>query len=309
MLINDVGQSTWEEIDEGIAGANYGWPTSEGPVNCANAGFTCPIYTYDHSQGCAIAGGAFYNPAVPTFPASFAGKYFFAEYCGNWIKFIDPDAPPAAGDAATFATNVASPVDLRVGSDGSLYYLARGAGAVGRIQYTALVGSAYSRNYVQKAYVAYYGRPADPAGQDYWALRMDAAGQSLVAIIDAFGTSAEFTRRYGGLGFTQLVISIYQQTLGRDPDQAGLAFYVGELQAGRRTIQSIAVDILNGATLPPDSIVVANKLDVAAYYTDKVANGCAYGSEQDGVDILGAVTTDLATVIAAKAALDLRCGP
>jgi len=137
MLINDVGQNTWEEIDEGIAGANYGWPTSEGPTNCTNAGFTCPVYSYDHSQGCAITGGAFYNPTNVTFPASYTGKYFFAEYCGNWIKYIDPDSPPANNAASTFATGISSPVDLRVGSDGSLYYLARGAGAVGRIQYVA----------------------------------------------------------------------------------------------------------------------------------------------------------------------------
>ena len=32
MFINDVGQSTWEEIDDGIAGSNYGWPTTEGPT-------------------------------------------------------------------------------------------------------------------------------------------------------------------------------------------------------------------------------------------------------------------------------------
>jgi len=136
MLINDVGENTWEEIDLGVAGANYGWPTSEGPVNCTNVGFTCPIYSYDHRQGgCAITGGVFYNPANQTFPALYAGKYFFAEYCGNWIKYIDPDAPPATGTAPTFATGISSPVDLRVGSDGSLYYLARGAGAVGRIQH------------------------------------------------------------------------------------------------------------------------------------------------------------------------------
>ncbi len=137
MLINDVGQSTWEEIDDGIAGANYGWPSSEGPVSCTSAGFTCPLYSYDHSQGCAITGGVFYNPASPSFPASYDGKYFFAEYCGSWIKLIDPTAPPANNAAATFATGISSPVDLRVGADGSLYYLARGAGSVGRIQYTA----------------------------------------------------------------------------------------------------------------------------------------------------------------------------
>jgi len=170
-------------------------------------------------------------------------------------------------------------------------------------------GSDYSRNYVQKAYVAYYGRPGDPGGQGYWASRMDAEGGSLNAIIGAFGTSDEFNRRYGGLGYTQLVTKIYQQTLGRNPDQAGLDYYVGELQAGRRTLQSITLDVLNGATTAPDATVVANKLDVAAYFTNMVAAGCAYGTEQDGLNALSGVTATLATVTAAKASIDSRCWP
>ena len=169
-------------------------------------------------------------------------------------------------------------------------------------------GSDYSRNYVQKAYVAYYGRPADPGGQSYWAGRMDAEGQSLNAIIGAFGYADEFNRRYGGLNYAALVTKIYQQTLGRNPDQGGLNYYVGELQAGRRTLQSITLDVLNGATTAPDSNVVANKLDVAAYYTAKVAAGCLYGTEQDGVNSLVGVTAISATVTAAKAAIDTRCG-
>ena len=168
-------------------------------------------------------------------------------------------------------------------------------------------GSDYSRDYVQKVYVAYYGRPADPAGQGFWALRMDAAGGSLNAIVGAFGTSAEFNRRYGGLSYAALVTKIYQQTLGRDPDAAGLAYYVGELQAGRRTLQSITLDVLNGATTAPDSTVVANKLDVAAYYTAKVAGGCPYGTEQDGVATIADVTALSASVTAAKAAIDAWC--
>ena len=168
--------------------------------------------------------------------------------------------------------------------------------------------SEYSRNYVQKAYVAYYGRPADPAGQGYWAARMDAEGQSLDAIIGAFGNSAEFNARYGGLDYAELVTKIYQQALGRDPDPSGLAYYVAELQAGRRTLQSITLDVMNGATTAPDSMVVANKLDVASYYTAKVATGCAYGTEQDGVLALSGVTELFATVTSAKAALDSRPG-
>ena len=125
---------------------------------------------------------------------------------------------------------------------------------------------------------------------------------------DAFGNSDEFNRRYGGLGNSDLVTKIYQQALNRDPDPAGLAYYVGELEAGRRTLQSITLDVLNGAVTAPDSTVVANKLDVAAYHTAKVAAGCPYGTEQDGVALLAAVGADAASVTAAKAAIDTRCG-
>src|SRR5215211_3704202 len=31
IFINDVGEDTWEEINQGAAGANYGWPIYEGP--------------------------------------------------------------------------------------------------------------------------------------------------------------------------------------------------------------------------------------------------------------------------------------
>jgi hypothetical protein len=137
---------------------------------------------------------------------------------------------------------------------------------------------------------------------------MDAEGGSLNAIIGAFGYSDEFNRRYGGLTNTQLVTKIFQQALGRDPDVAGLNWYVNELVAGRRTLQTITLDVLNGATTAPDSTVVANKLSVSAYYSAKVAAGCAYGTEQDGVSILTGVTANSATVTAAKAAIDSRCG-
>jgi len=44
LFINDVGQSTWEEINDGIAGSNYGWPTTEGPTS--NPSIRSPIYYY-----------------------------------------------------------------------------------------------------------------------------------------------------------------------------------------------------------------------------------------------------------------------
>jgi hypothetical protein len=184
-----------------------------------------------------------------------------------------------------------------------------GARDVSALYTSANAASANANEWVQKSYVAYYGRPADPAGLSYWASRMDQEGGSLASVIEAFGTSDEFSRRYGGLDHTALVTKIYWQTLGRGPDPAGLSWYVGELQAGRRTLQSITLDVLNGATTAPDSTTVANKLDVANHYTGKVSLGCAYGGEPTGVASLAPVTFDAATGWAAKVAIESRCGP
>ena len=133
--VNDVGQSTWEEINDARAGRNFGWPTTEGLFTAASfPQFTNPLLAYGHGAvapaGCAITGGAFYNPSTPTFPFVFQGKYFFADYCSGWIYYIDPASPATA---TLFAASISAPVDLKVGPDGSLYYLARGTGSVGMI--------------------------------------------------------------------------------------------------------------------------------------------------------------------------------
>ena len=132
--INDVGENTWEEINVGSAGANYGWPASEGPDNVA-AGITAPLFAYKHSdvaplgsgpggffKGFAIAGGAFY-PAAGPFPAGYRGQYYFADYVNRFVGRLDV----ANGSAAyAFASLSGSPVDLLVGNDGALHVLTRG---------------------------------------------------------------------------------------------------------------------------------------------------------------------------------------
>jgi glucose/arabinose dehydrogenase len=127
MFINDVGENTWEEINRGRAGANYGWPTTEGYTNDPN--FQSPIFAYDHSIGCAISGGAFYSPLTTRFPSQYTGGYFFADYCGGWIHVRSRDT----GVVTDFADGITSPVDLKVSQDGRLYYLARGSGAGGGV--------------------------------------------------------------------------------------------------------------------------------------------------------------------------------
>lgn len=134
-LIDEVGESTSEEIDEGKAGSNYGWPKAEGHANTAPAGLTGayadPVYTYDHGEGCAITGGSFYQPIGNSFGSGYPGLYFFGDYCGGWIRTLDFSSGKADKAAKAFATGILRPVDVKVGPDGSLYYLARGNRASG----------------------------------------------------------------------------------------------------------------------------------------------------------------------------------
>jgi glucose/arabinose dehydrogenase len=162
MLINDVGENTWEEIDEGVAGSNYGWPTTEGPTS--DPRFRSPSFWYGHGSsattGCAITGGAFYNPPAASFPPDYVGDYFFADFCSGWIRKLDP----ANGNSvAAFATGAASPVDLLVGSDGLLYYLTRGgaAGSVYRVSFSAAPAFSAKVNFQPASAPAFSGYSVD----------------------------------------------------------------------------------------------------------------------------------------------------
>ena len=133
IFINDVGAETWEEINRGAKGANYGWPVHEGPESAPR--YVAPIFAYRHGnsarRGCAITGGAFYNPQTFRFPRRYVGDYFFADFCSGWIRSYDVAADRATG----FATRISNPVDLKVSRGGTLYYLERGTGSVKMIRY------------------------------------------------------------------------------------------------------------------------------------------------------------------------------
>ena len=138
IFINDVGEDAWEEINEGAAGANYGWDIYEGPES--DPQYVEPIFAYGQggdpaTTGCAITGGVFY-PTTRQFPSGYVGDYFFADLCGGWIRSFDP----STGEASDFASGIEGPVDLEVSKKGELYYLSRGnsstPGSASKIRYS-----------------------------------------------------------------------------------------------------------------------------------------------------------------------------
>ena len=144
-FVNDVGQNAWEEIDEGKAGADYGWNcregkhtnNSSGPCSPTPAGMIDPIYEYSHNTGCgSITGGAFLpNGLWP----GFDGSYLFSDYvCGKIFKLTKLGEAWSATDFAT-GLGSSSAVHLLFGPWGNgqaLYYTSYASGGeVRRITY------------------------------------------------------------------------------------------------------------------------------------------------------------------------------
>jgi glucose/arabinose dehydrogenase len=131
MVIGDVGANTYEEINIGIPGGNYGWPIVEGPSS--NPDFINPAYSYDHSQGgAAVTPGFFYTGGK--FPGRYSNKIFFSDFARNFIKTVKLDPTGAnAPIVDTFATDVDTPVHLTQAPDGSFIYVSIYTGEIRRV--------------------------------------------------------------------------------------------------------------------------------------------------------------------------------
>ena len=82
MYIGDVGEGTFEEINLGRSGANYGWSVTEGPFNPSSfPGYTNPIYAYGHDRGQSVTGGYVYRGPEE----DFRGTYFFSDFVSGGI--------------------------------------------------------------------------------------------------------------------------------------------------------------------------------------------------------------------------------
>lgn len=238
IFINDVGQNTWEEIDRAVAGANYGWPNSEGfkkPTDAATAigTYTDPLLAYSHSGGragggCALVGGVFYAPPTAQFPSQYVGKYFYEDLCGGWIRVFDPAQPGSLSDpdpSAGFATGDAgNTVALQVDSAGNLYYLSQTAGAVEKISYQAGVGAGMANErFVTQLYLNLLLRQPDPGGLAHWTALLD-QGTSRTLVAQAIEQSQEWR--------SDQVQALYRQFLRRDADPSGLNTFVTFLSNG-----------------------------------------------------------------------------
>ncbi len=176
-----------------------------------------------------------------------------------------------------------------------------------------------SKNIIQKMYVGYYGRPADNTGLSFWADKLEASGGNLALIVDAFGTSDEYTALSTGKTNEQLVNLIFNNLFNRDAEgtvgdtATGLGFFVDKLDSGAITAATIAQNVIDGAkdTDAKDLTAINNKLGVANHFTAAVVNGNrAYGANEidEGQAVINGVTADPASIGTGKADADSMVG-
>ncbi len=98
---------------------------------------------------------------------------------------------------------------------------------------------------LDRIYEAYFLRPADTAGFNYWMDRYR-SGATLGAIAEQFARSQEFQNRYGDSPFSDFLDQLYVDVLGREPDEAGKAYWLDLLERGRVTRGTIVVYFTQG---------------------------------------------------------------
>lgn len=189
--------------------------------------------------------------------------------------------------------NKASDFTIMVGRND--YYVIDKKGDAGTdllnsVERLAFTDRTIDMNYVklaQSLYFSYFGRAADSGGLLNFAKQLDilkapASANELTAaytgnaglrgLIDSFGTSDESKAMYGG-DTTAFVKAIYNNVLGRSPDQGGLEFWSKAIDAGTLTRPNASLAIMAGAQTNTtaegqiDAALVANRVSAATNFT------------------------------------------
>lgn len=122
---------------------------------------------------------------------------------------------------------------------------------------------------IQKLYVAYFNRPADAAGLQYWETVAASQNGELTQISSAFSKSAEYIAAYAGKTSAEVVSQVYSNLFGRTAEPGGLAYWAPLLNRGAITVDSVVTAVAGGA-LGADAVAYAQKVNAATVFTNNL---------------------------------------
>ncbi|AHF97646.1 hypothetical protein DESACE_00235 [Desulfurella acetivorans A63] len=141
---------------------------------------------------------------------------------------------------------------------------------------------------VQELYIAAYGRPADPAGLQYWTNVLNQNGNNIGAIVSNFTNSTEANNLYGTISSSNLptvLNNIYENLFNRPIDQVGLQYWENTYNQYHMSVGDLAYDIMQGAQ-NSDVTVINNKIATAQTITNYLASNPNISITQGEVPLL-----------------------
>jgi S-layer protein len=166
---------------------------------------------------------------------------------------------------------------------------------------------------VQRLYVAYFNRPADPISLAVYEamLPTDTAATQAELLVLAetyFSPSAEYTTNFAGMSNAQVVDQLYQNIFGRSAEAAGLTAWAVALTDGTQTVASLALQLSYSAQ-GTDGDTVNNRITAAASFTTGVGTadeitGYSGDAAAASAKTWLATVTDDASLVTATAGVD-----
>ncbi len=123
---------------------------------------------------------------------------------------------------------------------------------------------------LQQLFIAYFSRPSDPIGLDYWTNK----GISRSAFAANMYLQPEFNNVNSDLSVEAQVNQIYLNLFSREADIAGLTYWAKQIRNGVLQLASIANDLVwaaeNNSGSSNDKTTLTNKTNAAVAYTAKI---------------------------------------
>ena len=130
---------------------------------------------------------------------------------------------------------------------------------------------------LQQLYIAYFARPGDPMGLDYWT----EAGITTKAFAANMYLQPEFMSVNGSLSIQEQINNIYQNLFFRDADEGGLNYWTQQIQTGKLVLASIANDLIyavNNSTGGTEEEILQRAQDLDCL-SNRTAAATAYTAE------------------------------
>ncbi|MCA1245230.1 DUF4214 domain-containing protein [Massilia sp. MS-15] len=119
---------------------------------------------------------------------------------------------------------------------------------------------------IQKLYVAYFSRPADAGGLEWWEGIVAGANGDTSMISAEFAKSNEYQLTFAGKNNYEIVRTVYINLFGREPEAAGVDFWSNALDKRLMTIDVVVTEIAKGAQ-NEDLKAFNNKVTAATAFT------------------------------------------